>query len=114
MRSCVALREVHLGLQADHVFETQLPLPADRYKTAAQVSGFFQPLLARVKALPGVVDATESSTLPLYGGVDSKIEVLGKSHEDEWQAMLQNNSEGYYPVLRIQIMLLRAFSYAVF
>jgi len=112
MRSFVALREVHLGLQADHVFETQLPLPADRYKTAAQVSGFFQPLLARVKALPGVVDATESSALPLYGGVDSKIEVLGKSHEDEWQALLQNISEGYFRVLRIPFKMGRAFSEA--
>ena len=112
MRSFVALREVHLGLQADHVFETQLPLPADRYKTAAQVSGFFQPLLARVKALPGVVDATESSALPLYGGVDSKIEVLGKSHEDEWQALLQDISEGYFRVLRIPFKMGRAFSEA--
>src|SRR5207237_4440324 len=81
-------------------------------KTAAQVSGFFQPLLARVKALPGVVDATESSALPLYGGVDSKIEVLGKSHEDEWQALLQNISEGYFRVLRIPFKMGRAFSEA--
>jgi len=94
------------------VLQRQLPLPADRYKTAAQVSRFFQPLLARVKALPGVVDATESSALPPYGGLDSKIEVPGKSHEGEWQALLQNISEGYFRVLRIPFKMGRAFSEA--
>jgi putative ABC transport system permease protein len=112
MRSFVALREIHLGLEADHVLQTQLPLPADRYKSAAQVSGFFQPLLIRVKALPGVVDATESSALPPYGGMDSKIEISGKSHEEEWHTLLQNVSEGYFRVLRIPFKVGRAFSEA--
>jgi putative ABC transport system permease protein len=110
MRSFVALREVHLELQADHVFQTLLPLPADRYKTAAQVSRFFQPLLARVKAIPGVLDATESSALLPSGGGDSKIEISGKSHENEWHAMLQNISEGYFRVLCIPFKAGRAFT----
>jgi putative ABC transport system permease protein len=112
MRSFVALREVHLGLQADHVLQAVLPLPADRYITAAQVRGFFQPLLARVKALPGVVEAAESSALPPYGGADSKIEISGKSHKEEWHALLQNISEGYFRVLRIPFKMGRAFSEA--
>jgi putative ABC transport system permease protein len=112
MRSFAALREMHLGLQVDHVLQTELALPADRYKTAAQVSGFFQPLLARLKTLPGVVDATKSSALPPNGGEDSKIEVSGKSHEEEWHALLQNISEGYFRVLRIPFKIGRAFSEA--
>jgi putative ABC transport system permease protein len=110
MRSFVALREVHLGIQADHVLKTQLPLPDDRYKTAAQVRGFFQPLLARVKALPGVVDATESSAQPPYGGEDSKIEIFGTSQADEWHALSQTISEGYFRVLRIPFKAGRPFS----
>jgi predicted permease len=110
MRSFVALREVHLGLQADHVFETVLLVPADRYKTAAQVSRFFQPLLARVKALPGVVEATESSALPPYGGEDSTVEISGKSHQELWHTLVQNASEGYFRVLRIPFKMGRAFS----
>src|SRR6266513_2020903 len=34
MRSFVALRQVHLGLQPDHVLVARLPLPEDRYKTS--------------------------------------------------------------------------------
>jgi putative ABC transport system permease protein len=112
MRSFVALRDVHLGLQAEHVLQTQLSLPAGRYKTAAQVREFFEPMLARVKTIPGVVDATESSALPPYNGADSKIEILGKSHQDEWHAVLQNISEGYFRVLRIPFKTGRAFSEA--
>ena len=112
MRSFVALREMHLGLQADHVLQAQLPLPESRYKTAEQVRGFFQPLMARVKALPGVVDVAESSALPPYGGEDSKMELSGKSHEDDWHALVQQVSEGYFRVLRIPFKSGRSFSEA--
>jgi putative ABC transport system permease protein len=111
MRSFVALREVNLGLQADHVFETILLLPPDRYKTAERVSTFFQPLLARVKAIPGVVDAAESSSTPPNGGVDSKAGVSGKpSSEQQWHAQVQNVSAAYFRVLRIPFETGRAFT----
>lgn len=110
MRSFVALRGINLGLQADHVLQAELPLPGNRYKTAAQVSGFLQPLLARLKALPGVVDATESTALPPYGGENSKIEISGRAHEEEWHALLQGISEGYFRVLRVPLKGGRTFS----
>ena len=112
MRSFVALRDLHLGLQPDHVFQTLLPLPEDRYKSAAQVRGFFQPLLTRVKALPGVVDATESTSLPPNSYQNSKIEISGKAHQDEWHTLLQQVSEGYFRVLRIPFKAGRAFTEA--
>src|SRR5213594_373092 len=112
MRSFVALREVHLGLQPDHVLVARLPLPVDRYKTAAQVMGFYRPLLQRLKALPGVVEATETSTLPPYGGIPSDIEIPGKTHADKWNAMFQLCSEGYFPVLKIQFVDGRPFTEA--
>ena len=112
MRSFVALREVHLGLQPDHIFVARLPLPEDRYKTADQVAGFFRPLLHRLKALPGVIEATETSTLPPYGGIPSDIEIPGKTHTEKWNAMFQLCSEGYFPVLKIQFIDGRPFTEA--
>ena len=112
MRSFVALREVHLGFQPDHIFVARLPLPVDRYKTAAQVTGFYRPLLQRLKVLPGVVDATETSTLPPYGGIPSDIEVTGKTHTEKWNAPFQLCSEGYFNVLRIQFLEGRSFTEA--
>jgi putative ABC transport system permease protein len=112
MRSFVALRGVHLGLQPDHIFVARLPLPEDRYKTSDQLAGFFRPLLNRLKAVPGVLEATETSTLPPYGGIPSDIEIPGKTHAEKWTALFQLCSEGYFPVLKIQFIGGRPFTEA--
>jgi putative ABC transport system permease protein len=109
-RSFVALRTLNLGLRADHVFQTVLVLPTERYKTTEQVTAFFRPLLARVKALPGVVDAAQSSSLPPYGGNDVKLEVVGRAHFEDWHTLLQSVSEGYFRTLRVQLKQGRTFS----
>ena len=112
MRSFAALRSVELGLSPDHVLVARLPLPQDRYKTAPQLSGFYRPLLARLKALPGVVEATETSTLPPYGGIPSEVEVEGKTDPEKWRALVQLCSEGYFGVVRIQFLEGRTFTEA--
>jgi putative ABC transport system permease protein len=112
MRSFVALREVHLGFQPDHVMSARLPLPVERYKTANQVAGFYRPLLLRLQALPGVVAVTETSTLPPYGGIPSDIEIPGKTHSEKWESIFQLCSEGYFQVLKIQLLNGRTFNEA--
>src|SRR5262249_55059999 len=64
MRTMVALQTVDLGLKPDNILVIRLPLPKERYKTAAQVQHFFSQLLQRLRTLPGVIAATETSTLP--------------------------------------------------
>jgi len=110
MRSFVALRQAPLGLRPDHVFQAVLPLPPDRYKTLEQTTGFFRQLLQRLKTLPGVVDAAASSALPPYGGEPSKLQVAGKANAEDWQAMLQQASQEYFHVLRIEFTEGRGFS----
>jgi len=112
MRSFVALREVHLGLQPDHILVARLPLPQERYKTADQLTGFFRPLLLRLKAMPGIVEATETSTLPPYGGIPSDVEIPGKTHAEKWTTLYQLCSEGYFPVLKLQFLTGRPFTEA--
>jgi putative ABC transport system permease protein len=112
MRSFAALHEVNLGLRPDHILVARLPLPQERYKTSAQVAGFFRPLLQRLNALPGVESATETSTLPPYGGIPSDIEIPGKTHADTWSSLLQLCSEQYFTVLRIQFLRGRNFTEA--
>jgi putative ABC transport system permease protein len=85
-------------------------LPEGRYKTTDQMTKFFRPLLARLKTLPGVVDAAASSALPSNGGIESRMEVAGKAHDEAWQALFQYASEGYFRVLRIELREGRAFT----
>ncbi|HTS57772.1 MAG TPA: ABC transporter permease, partial [Terriglobales bacterium] len=114
MRSFVALREVRLGLSPDHVLLARLPFPEGRYKTADQVAGFYRPLLLRLKALPGVVAATETGTLPLgyYGAWGSEIEIPGTTHSKKWYAMFHLCSEGYFLVLKMPFLEGRIFTEA--
>jgi putative ABC transport system permease protein len=104
MRTMVALQTVDLGLNPDNVLVIRLPLPKDRYKTAAQVQHFYQQLLQRLKTLPGVIAATETSTLPPYGGIGSEADVPGKSHTEKWRAIYQLCSEGYFPTVGLKLL----------
>ncbi len=110
MRSFVALQEVDLGLNPNNILVARLPLPRGQYKTAAAKQQFFRSLLPRLYGLPGVVAATETSTLPPYGGIGSEIEVPGKTHAEKWDAIYQLISEGYFPTLGIRLLRGRTLS----
>jgi putative ABC transport system permease protein len=112
MRSMLTLCDVDLGIKPDHVLVTRLPLPSDRYQTAAQLTGFYRPLLDRLRARPGVVDVAETTALPPYGGFTSEIEVAGKVHSEKWTSLFQLCSEGYFGVLRIPQLEGRTFTQA--
>jgi putative ABC transport system permease protein len=104
MRSFIALQNIQLGLNPDNILVARLPLPRGQYDTAAAKQQFFQKLLPRLKALPGVVDATETSTLPPYGGIGSEIEIPGKTPTERWDAIFQLCSEGYQPTLGLRLL----------
>ena len=113
MRSFVALRDIRLGLQADHVFTAVLQLPADRYATADQVTAFVRPLLARVRALPGVLHSAASSAGAIDLGVQSKMEIGGKVHDDRvLQTSFRQVTEEYFRALRLDFRDGRPFSEA--
>jgi putative ABC transport system permease protein len=84
----------------------------DRYKTTEQTTRFFRPLLLQLKALPGVVDAAASSATPPYSGGQSKMEIAGKTHDEEWRSLFDPVSEEYFRVLRIAFKQGRGFSEA--
>jgi putative ABC transport system permease protein len=112
MRTFVALQQVDLGMNPDNILVARLPLPRQQYKTAAAKQHFFRQLLQRLYALPGVVAATETSTLPPYGGIQSDIEIPGKTHTEKWQSIFQLCSEGYFPTVGIRLVRGRLMSEA--
>jgi putative ABC transport system permease protein len=104
MRTMVALQTVDLGLNPDNILVIRLPLPKTHYKTAAQIQHFYTQLLDRLKTVPGVVAAAETSTLPPYGGIGSEADVPGKTHADKWRAIYQLCSEGYFPTIGLKLL----------
>src|SRR5205807_1201731 len=103
MRSLFALQNVDLGLKPDHVLVARTPLPKGRYETAEQKRIFFRQVLQKISALPGVVSATETSTLPPYGGIPSEVTVPGTTHAETWRSIFQLCSEGYFPTLGLRL-----------
>ncbi len=104
MRTFVALQTVDLGFNPHNILVARLPFPKGQYETAAQKQRFFSRLLPKVKALPGVMDATETSTLPPYGGIPTDVEISGKTHTDRWEAIYQLVSEGYCRTLGARLL----------
>ncbi len=112
MRSFVALRGENLGFRSDHTLVVLTPLPQERYKTATQVAGFFRPLEARLKALPGVVDVSPITDIPPNVYTSSDVEIPGKSHPDKWNALLELCGDSYFSVLRAEFQSGRPFTQA--
>ncbi|HTM25028.1 MAG TPA: ABC transporter permease [Vicinamibacterales bacterium] len=110
MRSFVALQRVDLGLNPDNILVARLPFPRGTYKTAAEKQRFFQQVLQRIHALPGVVAATETTSLPPYGGIGTDLEIPGKTHTERWNGVFQLVSEGYARTLGLRVIRGRMLS----
>ena len=76
MRSFIKLRQVDVGFTAHNVLTMRVPLPDAKYPIPQNITdprdpaglAFFDQLLPRVKALPGVQSATAATILPLGAG----------------------------------------------
>jgi putative ABC transport system permease protein len=71
MRSFLKLTDVKPGFEARNALTAQIPLPSARYRDS-QVRVFFQQLIERTRALPGVSAVGATTHLPL-SGQDSRI-----------------------------------------
>ena len=66
-KSFVRLQNVKPGFDPDHLLTVDLALPQMKYKDDAQMARFFEQVVERIRALPGVEAAAAVSHLPLSG-----------------------------------------------
>jgi putative ABC transport system permease protein len=104
MRNFIALHQTDLGFDPENLLVARVPLPREHYQTAAAKQRFFEALLPQLHALPGVVAATESSAMPVFGGTRTDIEIPGKTHIERWQALYQLCSEEYFRTLGLKLL----------
>src|SRR6185312_5289801 len=67
VNSFLRLQRQRPAIATSKVLTVEINLPESRYREAAQASAFFQDLVNRVEALPGVEAATVSTSRPLSG-----------------------------------------------
>jgi putative ABC transport system permease protein len=70
LRSFVQLIRVNPGFQPDHLLTMKIALPGGAYPKVEQTSAYFDRLLGRLRALPGVQSVAAATTLPLSGESD--------------------------------------------
>jgi predicted permease len=113
IRSLWRLSDVDSGLDPRNVLTAWLALPEQRY-TQPQRVAFFDALLARVRALPGIESAGLITNLPLSGNGNSwPVAIVGRPEVPmSEQPQVQGNviTPGYLRSLRIPIVRGRDFT----
>ena len=115
IQSFASLRGLDPGFRADHVLTMRLEVPQSngaKYENYAKRSQFFQNILERVRALPGVRAAGFTSALPLTwkGGTDSFTpEHLVPRKDITYDANNRVITPGYLEAMRIPLLNGRLF-----
>jgi len=83
LQSFFALTRVDPGFDDERVLAFNVGLPRGAYPERAQVRSFFDRLLERIEALPGVRAAAGTSNLPLSGrNTDTSFDIAGRPEAD--------------------------------
>jgi len=117
VRTLWELRSVRPGFDSANVLTMDIPVPADRFSSAPRQINFFDDVLRRVRALPGVDAAGVIDSLPLSsdGGSHQPFFIEGRpvlpmSEQPEVDVRLI--SPGYLRAMHVPIVRGRDFSNA--
>jgi putative ABC transport system permease protein len=79
IRSFLELRNIPLGFRTDHTVTARISIPEDKYSGDDQVVSFYDSVLERIRATPGVESAGLISFLPLTGhNFDNSFDIVGR------------------------------------
>ena len=78
VKSFTQVLKVDPGFKADNLLTVSVALPPTKYAQPPQVGGFYQTVLQRVKALPGVVAAGAITNLPLTDSDSTGLTIKGR------------------------------------
>jgi putative ABC transport system permease protein len=107
LRSLTALRHVDAGYDPSSVLTMGVALPKTRYKTGAEMKGFFDRALERMRALPGVESASLVDDLPSQGGSVQPIVLEGHAElqsRDQPTVAVRRIAPGYLRTMRIPLV----------
>ena len=113
LKSFSKVQAVDPGFDPHGVLAVRLSLPKNRYSHIADVTRFYDALLPRVQALPGVSAAGVIQMLPLSGLISRiPFTVVGRafSQEEIPEAEYRIVSSMYLNVMRIPLLVGREFS----
>jgi predicted permease len=113
IRSLWNLRGANPGFDSSNLLTMAVPMPENRYKTSAENISFWNQVLERVRALPGVESAGTADDLPLQGGSHQPIAIEGRSvvpMAEQPEVDVRVISTGYLKAMRIPVLRGRDFN----
>jgi predicted permease len=114
LRSYQKLRAVDVGVPTANILTMTIDLPEAGYKEGPKKVAFFEQLIARIGALPGVRAVAVSNQLPGRGhGQDDAITIAENPPlaMGAWQdALVRFVDPGYFQMLRIPVLKGRVFA----
>jgi putative ABC transport system permease protein len=113
VRSLVNLQRVDPGFRPENVLTIQLSLDFSRYTTNEKTLGFFDSLLEKAEALPGVTSVAAAGVFPLdkSPAFNNRFDIEGQQGNDTGKPVAEINviSPGYLQVLGIPLLSGRDF-----
>jgi putative ABC transport system permease protein len=113
VQSFVRLQQVALGFDPREVLTFNVAMPADGNTSPRQIAGFYQQLTERLRALPGVVNASVVFQLPLSGlGATTGLTIEGgpTNPSDRPNGVIHMVDPDYFRTMGIAIVNGRAFT----
>lgn len=114
LESFTKLRSAGLGCATSNVLTMSFTLPDARYQTPAQIAAFFENLLARIRAIPGVGKAATVSVLPGDGHyMDNTFHIEGAPplRPGQFQdAVVRGTDSLYFSAMEIRLLRGRFFT----
>ena len=112
IESVAKLRSVNPGLQPANLFTARIALSPARYDTNPKILAFFDELLRRADALPGVRGAALALALPQSVAIRTNVQVGEQPEGDvsKWpMCQIQSVTPGYFHLLGIPVRQGREF-----
>ena len=104
MEGFLKLLNTHLGYDPRNVMSVGIPVHDGTYTTWEARTAYFQQLLKKISAVPGVtMAAISSNATPPSNGSNLNIEILGKPAQQEQKIRMNYVNPGYFPILRIPV-----------
>ncbi|HEV8484274.1 MAG TPA: FtsX-like permease family protein [Blastocatellia bacterium] len=112
VRSFQRLLQVDPGFRTDHLLSLKIDLPLPRYQQGEQVTSFYQQLMPRLQALPGVEQVSVVDRLPFSSSFNvARFAPEGELTEPgkERLAQLRGVDHRFFEMLRIPLLVGRLF-----
>jgi putative ABC transport system permease protein len=104
MEGFLRLMHTPLGYDPHNVMSVGIPVHDGTYPTWAARSAYFDQLLKKAAAVPGVtMAAISTNATPPSNGWQTPVEILGKPAQEDQKVRINFVDPGYFPVLRIPV-----------